>query len=832
MAAWLPAKRLKGLFPTTDVPASDSAQPVAISSRPPFQTIKQGPANLSQSSRSQVLTPTRIAIGLIAAIIFIAVAVTASKLRQGNSAARSPISSAPAPPTSETGQATANSSTHAEPDPPQPQASRRSGQSTANSSSEADQLPTEFLRDRSPELPLVRTGRQLAQEHFLGSIRFSPKGEFASAAATRPDGHAFLRLWNVATGQEVMARSDECNYFSFPAVFSPDEKRIACVDGELLRIWSIQGDLVKLSQMISLGLNDWNSIVWSNESSIIVSSRTPLLKYFFNVLRSDNGSAFTPAASVVSVPIRLPLDEGFHEDATVCPDGNTLLVVGQDKSGENITFRNTRTGETSRIGLPAEGLQKQFLTPSPQSIARPDTTASAVFGHAVLQAARSIASDTTKQEQPSAVLFSPNGQIMAASFAPSKSSGRRSTIAQRWTTKLWKTGSWHEIVTLSDDGLFSDASIYGTGKSACRIVLFSPDGSKIMGVISRTVQTSEGGKLHRSVVVWSTADGKKLREVPIADATNATNGGLNARVDATTGLEFPVMAFSNDGKSLYIGNAAWKGWATTTNRDSGVRWTLAAWSIETGESEFELDGSDSGYGGMALSPDARLLITNSSRVWDVEHLVSLKRELAEGNRLWESGDKAKSLVHYAGILGDTSGWFFDDQTLRRLWSRCIDAYAEAGDDTSGTRVIAYARNVAHIPLSPETPSGRKLLESFVARHQQLVEQQNQQANDNEARRVAGVRAKNQQNRVRASSLTKAEFIDKLRQTMAQGRIDDLATTAFFRDYAFQDVFGDPDSNVEWTDNKRLYMYRCSNGSIQLTVMVIDAQVIVEGINEY
>jgi hypothetical protein len=86
----------------------------------------------------------------------------------------------------------------------------------------------------------------------------------------------------------------------------------------------------------------------------------------------------------------------------------------------------------------------------------------------------------------------------------------------------------------------------------------------------------------------------------------------------------------------------------------------------------------------------------------------------------------------------------------------------------------------------------------------------------------------------AKAHTKKEFIRKLRQTMTQGIIDNSYIQASFQGGSFQSTFGDPDNNVEWTDGQRLISYRCSDGSIQITVTYVPGTdtVDVTGMNQY
>ena len=104
-----------------------------------------------------------------------------------------------------------------------------------------DALPERILQTRWPESPLAKLASQSFQfplqsvTGVTSSIQFSPKGGFI--LVTTASG---VRLWQVSTGEEIVATSQDCNYFCKPAAFSPDETCLACIDGELLRVWNLK----------------------------------------------------------------------------------------------------------------------------------------------------------------------------------------------------------------------------------------------------------------------------------------------------------------------------------------------------------------------------------------------------------------------------------------------------------------------------------------------------------------------------------------------------------------------------------------------------------------
>jgi hypothetical protein len=86
-------------------------------------------------------------------------------------------------------------------------------------------------------------------------------------------------------------------------------------------------------------------------------------------------------------------------------------------------------------------------------------------------------------------------------------------------------------------------------------------------------------------------------------------------------------------------------------------------------------------------------------------------------------------------------------------------------------------------------------------------------------------------RVVASSLSKKEFINKLKE-VGEGRFDEAFIYLRFQDGAFQATFGDPDSNVSVGEGKRLYKYRCNDGTLMLTLKNIGNYTLLFGVDQY
>lgn len=143
---------------------------------------------------------------------------------------------------------------------------------------------------------------------------------------------------------------------------------------------------------------------------------------------------------------------------------------------------------------------------------------------------------------------------------------------------------------------------------------------------------------------------------------------------------------------------------------------------------------------VSLSPDGSIFTsvhnqpTEMMTLWDVPHLVKLVTDVKQGDEFWTAGDKAKAFPHYCAVLVDSEASFVKDD-LPRLWSRCIDYYAANGNDESGRQIIAHALS-EKIALAPETPGGKKTLESYIAGRNAAARQQAKEQHDAEVARVA------------------------------------------------------------------------------------------------
>jgi hypothetical protein len=204
----------------------------------------------------------------------------------------------------------------------------------ASVSKSSFELPPEIANQKQwPDLPLAQIATRLAQENTSGGSRalqqvfFSPKGSQVLMLFEK-NRKQDVRVWNAKTGEEYSAKSGECDYFSFPAAFSPDEGSLACIDGDFLRVWSLKTSPATLTQSVKLapaslgsGSFGWNGLQWSTDETLVLRSRPMEGASTYQVYRRSSGR-FEPLGTEQKSPgqykgERISYGNGF----AVSPDG-------------------------------------------------------------------------------------------------------------------------------------------------------------------------------------------------------------------------------------------------------------------------------------------------------------------------------------------------------------------------------------------------------------------------------------------------------------------------------------------------------------------------------
>ena len=683
------------------------------------------------------------------------------------------------------------------------------------------ELPPEIANQKKwPDFPLGQMPIRLAQEQkgygTVPQMFFSTLG--SRVLLFYDDGKKQdVKIWNVKTGEEHQAKSPDCNYFSFPAAFSPDDTSVACVDGDFLRIWSLKTSTATLIESINIATPTtgyskeigWNGIQWStNDVLVLRSIAQDQRNRSYQAYRRTSGR-FEPFGSIQKNSTEYKGKRTWFNSVAVSPDGKLAAVAVEPELGSTehkhlvVQIRSCDSGkEIHEIVLPQSS-------------------------HAIHHFPTNVFADRNKDQGPwvdpgSCLEFSPDGQRL---LIASQGDDKEQSIT------VLKTGSWDKVASLDCNDLQPSEGNRSAFKLQLRLCSFSSDGNRLVGIATKTTRTSRGETVNRVAVVFDLDSGKRLSSIDLGDQFV-----LDERISRVERSTHEAATFTADGKAIVVA-------VMGAQKQEGTSWTVGSWDLSSGSMRFAVSKTFTGLPGnfgVVLSPDGNILATSSGpsaerqgfgfNVWEVPHLVKLKSDVSEGDKLWATGDHSKAFEFYCAVLADNMAWFVDGD-IRRIYSRCVDTFAERGEVQKGRSLIVQTQQ-RKISLAPETPDGKKLLNEFQSEQAEARRLKSQQRNEVLAKALAEKRTKNKQQFVPAGDLTKEKLIDKLKSVMARGRIDNLVTYAIFEDYSFEDVLGPPDSNLEWVDTQRLVSYRCSDGIVQLTVTYLEGTTVLHGINQY
>lgn len=654
-------------------------------------------------------------------------------------------------------------------------------------------LPQELRRfARTVDLPLAEPLDQMRQTNSELNdlrLRFSPSSQLTFVLTLAIDRkQQTLRVFRTDTGSPVVPEKAEIDYFSFPAILSPDESHLACCDGDFLRIWKLNATSANLLQSIRLPDELETAygyrMNWRQDSTLAVSARPsgPSPPRRIQVYRRNANGAFEKAGKTV-IAARHTDSNGYSvdpSDADVSADGRVALVVSRSRQGNTVRIIDVGTGKTEQTlvlsGKPAWNWgQREF----------PSTEIN-------------LRTENQRNGDPTCSLqMSPHGKHLLCGVADDTDV----------TVEVFRTSEWRRVGKLP----------------AFTPLCFSHDGKLIAGFTSDTARTSRGAKVSRTVVVYDLDSCEQVMSVDMGEKFGESDSGY--------GQPNLLAAFSADDSTLTaFYSKELKGWNEERNR-AEMEWVLGAWNVKTGSPEFSISriADKATVSEFAMSTSGDLLF-NGLAAWDVSHLVALDRSLTEADRLWDEGKHADALAGYGAIINDSYTWFVEE-ALPRAYSRSIDIFAER-DRVEDGRAIVVAMERLGMEVSVETESGRSLVSQFNQERLEAQRRMAAEAREREAARIAQVRAVNQALFRPASTMTKQEFIEKMDQTKSMGIISSHGVNAIFDDYAFQDVFGKPDSEVSSDGVRKWLLYRCSNGRVQLRAVSVEGRTVVSEINHY
>jgi WD40 repeat protein len=452
-------------------------------------------------------------------------------------------------------------------------------------------------------------------EGLVHALAFSPDGRTLASTAM----HSPVRLWDVATGKEVLCLRGNPQVASSLAL-SPDGKVLAAGDGmRTVRLWETATG--KEIRRIQAHQGCLSGLALARNGEVLLTSGDGAICLWD--VRS--GAEILPyrghSAGIVS--------------GVLSADGRTLITGSSDGS---VRWWDRATGnELRRLAAPVESLQGGMgMALSPDGSIAAYRTEKSVGEHE-FQGDIELWDLTARQKMAS--LWRPN--IFAAQFSPD---------GKTLFTQVWGVGQKCGCILAWDTATGKVLRTLARNPDGFEQVLqLSPDGKVLAGMTSGREQ---------SVYLWDAATGKELGRIPaspdfvqclafspdnqllaLADGSRRQPDSrvLHAHIhlhDITTGKEerrlgstlrgYGSVAFSADGSTL-----------VTADEENQVR----LWEVATGGERLRLAGHAGQVGGLLFADDGRTLISTSSDttalVWDLTGLRGHARA-ADGKR--PSGD--------------------------------------------------------------------------------------------------------------------------------------------------------------------------------------------------
>ena len=421
--------------------------------------------------------------------------------------------------------------------------------------------------------PLVAS---LQHNGGVRSIDFSPKGNRLFIVA----GENNCKLWDVSTWREIPASSSDCNYFSAPAVFSPDGKMLACQDGSVIRIWNIEAPTASLMTSLPAWApngddHSWNEIVWCQDGTLFARNPKGGVQFFRQddkqgaVLLKSIGSGIYGCYSEADTITRKVMYGKTRQSGEASAYRVGKIVVARngkawgtlDSKEEVVDIRTG--GSVKKIGL------RVWEIPSGKHMGIRWFDLPGVGG------------DWSCDD----VLLSSDASNLVASChrRPTDMNG----LDELYLVKALTAGKKGDSTDFSSTDLFPGSA----GKCLdlrCRAV--SPDGKSLAISAVYGLQTSRGVTLKRFIAVCDVVSGKALKQF------EPTHIGQ--------------VFFGQDGTTLVAGGAE-KGFGTFAEGDpENDTQNVIVWSVATGKQTFRI--ADQGILAIALSPDGTLLATGHS----------------------------------------------------------------------------------------------------------------------------------------------------------------------------------------------------------------------------
>jgi WD40 repeat protein len=395
----------------------------------------------------------------------------------------------------------------------------------------------------------------------FGQVAYSPGGRRIAAAGT--DG---IKVWDVATGQELVRFRGQTSGFSGVA-FSPDGQRIAAAnDDGILRVWDA-----------ATGRETASLRALENECSLLALRASTVA-----LLTSPLGHG--PFLAVASMVAERTSTQGLSS-VTFSPDGRRIACA----RSESVKIWNVASGrEALTLRGHSRAVNSIAFSPDGRQIASASFDATVMVWDAA----------TGKETR---TLHGHKNGVTGVAFSPD--SRRIASAGWDETVKVWDAATGQEALTL----LGHTSSVWG--------VTFSPDG--------RWIASSSNDQ---TVRVWDAATGKQTLKLRghTAAVTHVAFSPDGRRLASGGGDGTKVWDVVAGQQTLIPGLTGGSGGALSS------RWLLSrtdmmgsatVWDGAMGQEILTLGGHGASIVDVALSPDGRRLAAfggdDTVKLWDV-----------------------------------------------------------------------------------------------------------------------------------------------------------------------------------------------------------------------
>ncbi|MEJ2263427.1 MAG: BTAD domain-containing putative transcriptional regulator [Anaerolineales bacterium] len=427
----------------------------------------------------------------------------------------------------------------------------------------------------------ITSGPDFSPDGRLLAVPDHTEGDLCDPEAAPVAGPSPVRIWDVASGEEVMTLAGHIDG-SNEADFSPDGTRLFTVGTdttakmwdvstgeELLTLfhpaWVYGGDFSSDGSLVATGALDGVARVWDADTGRQLITLNGHAGGIGNVKFSPDGTRLITGSDDGTARVWDITPQGSHEWLTFAGHSDLVFHVAYSPDGTRVA--SASWDGTAKVWDADTGKESLVLT-SLVLKGHDGRLAGIAFSPDGARIATSGYDGTAKiydaiSGQDLLTIAPESGAIYDVAFSPD---GKwLATSGEDGSAHVWQTSTGEEVISLEDHS----AAVFG--------IAFSPDGARL-------ATASDDG----TAKIWDLASGEEL----------LTLSGHTAEVRS--------VAFSPDGRRIATGS---------------FDTTVKIWDAETGELLYTLSGHTNPIWRVKFSPGGDHLASSgfdSAKVWDLK----------------------------------------------------------------------------------------------------------------------------------------------------------------------------------------------------------------------